>query len=86
MFEGDDNTWWVTGGYNGVASLSTTEIYNFDNNSFSTGPYLPTSLYNHNLVNVNNTHMVVLGGEFSSREIFILDKSVHKNVSLIFEF
>ena len=70
MFEGDDSIWWVSGGSGGYS----TEIFNTLDNSFTFSIDLPKALYYHNLVNVNNTHMVVLGGQVITDEIFIFDK------------
>ena len=73
MFEGDDDIWMITGGYDGN-SLDSTESFNVDDNSFSYGLNLPKEVHYHNLVNVNNTHMVLLGGDDFSDEIFIMDR------------
>ena len=70
MFEGDDSIWWITGGWNG----DSTETYNALDDSFVPGPDLPKYMYYHNLVNVNNTHMVVLGGQSTTDETFIFDR------------
>ncbi len=75
MFEGDDSIWWVTGGLNGNF-LSTTEVFHVNSNSFSYGVSLPEPLDVHNLVNVNNTHMVVLGGYYPSDQIYIIDRNL----------
>ena len=77
MFEGDDNVWWITGGDNTqstVEALDTTELYDATTNSFTYGVDLPKEMLYHNLVNVNSTHMVVLGGADVSDEAFIFDK------------
>ena len=75
MFEGDDSIWWITGGnsYPDYDS-DTTEIFGVKNNSFACGVDLPKELEYHNLVNVNQTHMVLLGGQDLSDEIYIIDR------------
>ena len=73
MFEGDDSIWWITGGYD-RSGLDSTEVYHVNDNSFSFGVDLPKEMYYHNLVNVNNTHMVLLGGSATSNEVYIIDR------------
>ena len=75
MFQDEPNIWWVTGGYNGVSALSSTEVYNATRNIFSYGVEMPMEMSYHNLVNVNNTHMVLLGGQYPGcDEVFIFDR------------
>ena len=74
MYEDDDSVWWVTGGYDQNYDLSSTEVFDVNENSFSYGVNLPKELHYHNLVNVNNTHMVLLGGQEHSNEVFIIDR------------
>ena len=75
MFEGDPDMWWITGGLNNNAyAMDSTEMYSTFNNSFNNGPNLPLERTNHNLVNVNNTHMVLLGALYSADEIYIYDR------------
>ena len=70
MFEGDDEIWWVTGGW----SLDSTEVFNVTSNAFKESVDLPEDRYDHNLVNVNQTHMVLLGDGFSSAEVYIINR------------
>ena len=72
MFEDDDSIWWVTGGAYAGPNSKSTEV--FDNDTFSKGPELPKIMSRHNLINVNNTHMVTLGGNRVSDEAFIFDR------------
>ncbi len=83
-FEGDDNLWWVTGGYFG-RSTDRTEILNAFDNSFSNGVNLPKPMYVHNMVNVNNTHMVLLGGEAdpNSDECFMFDRYFYRPIYIL---
>ena len=71
-FEGDDSIWWVTGGGDSISNRKSTE--NFNRIKFSYGADLPKDMKNHNLVNVNSTHMVLLGGYHYSDEVFIFDR------------
>ncbi len=73
MFEGDEDIWWVTGGWNGE-TINSTEVYTVDDNDFEFGVDLPRPLGYHNLVNVNNTHMVVLGGYDVTNLVFMIDR------------
>ncbi len=74
MFEGDDAIWWMTGGENFDFETKSTELYSVANNNFSLGVDLPQRLAYHNLVNVNNTHMVLLGGEDDIDDVYIFDR------------
>ncbi len=71
MFEGDDEIWWVTGGNH---SPSSTEFFSVSNNNFTYTVDLPKNMYYHNLVNVNHTHMVLLGGYYPSDEVYTIDR------------
>ena len=72
MFEGDDDNWWITGGSDGDNVLNSSEIFNVMDNTFSMGIEIPLPLNHHNLVNVNNTHMVLLG--YYPDQIYIFDR------------
>ena len=74
MFEGDDESWWITGGYGDDLSLNSTETYTVTANGFGLDVDMPKELNFHNLINVNCTHMVVLGGNFPSHDVFIYDR------------
>ncbi len=71
MFEDDDDIWWVTGG---IHSPFSTEFFSVSKNSFTYSVELPKKMYQHNLVNVNQTHMVLLGGQIPSDEVYIIDR------------
>ena len=63
MFEGDDQFWWVTGGaYYGINNVNTTELYDRVTKQFTYYSEMPYETDLHNLINVNNTHTVLLGG------------------------
>ena len=62
MFEDDEDIWWITGGIDDELISKTQEVYSASANNFFIGGSLPKRMTRHNLVNVNNTHMVVLGG------------------------
>lgn len=73
MFEGDEDIWWVTGGYyNANELLKSTEVFSVQSNSFSFGLDLLTKNAYHNLVNINSTHMVLVGGQYS--RVYIIDR------------
>ncbi len=76
MFECDDSIWWITGGFDeGFSDLDSNDVFSVNGNSFSYGVKLPKEMAVHNLINVNNTHMVVLGGYSSSAdEVYIIDR------------
>ena len=73
MFEGDDNNWWVGGGGILKTSYRSSEVFNTDSNNFTYGIALPGRKTSVNLVNVNNTHMVML----KSNKAFITDRYVN---------
>ncbi len=76
MFENDTDTWWVTGGgYFGLGDVKrSTEVFDVLDNGFEFSVDLPKVMRYHNLVNVNNTHMVLLGGQDTSNDIFVIDR------------
>ena len=75
MFENDYNIWWVTGGYNNdEKALKSTEFFSVEKNAFDVSFDLPKNVDFHNMVNVNNTHMIVLGGQIETDEVFIIDR------------
>lgn len=63
----------ISGGYHN-GDLNQTEVYNVIDDDFSNYVPLPKTMVYHNLVNVNNTHMVALGGDDYSDEVFIYDR------------
>ena len=77
MFEDDDSIWWITGGRNDYQKyLDSTEVFNVNDNSFHFNVTLPKEMAYHNLVNVNNTHMVILEGKDLSDQVFIIDRLI----------
>ena len=86
MFEGDDNIWWITGGDNSdlLHYIESTEVFDVESNSFSFGADLPKEVAKHNLVNINSTHMVMLGGTDEDNEVFIFDRYVYNNQVVFF--
>ncbi len=63
----------MTGGYDGDF-LSSTEMYDSATKRFSPYIDLPKAIGYHNLVNINNTHMVLLGGNDDTNEAFIFNR------------
>ena len=53
--------WWITGGYYGSSGSSFTEVYE-EGRGFTGFVELPGQQYLHNMVKVNETHYVLLGG------------------------
>ncbi len=86
MFEGNDSIWWITGGYYAGSDLHSTEVFNAEDESFTRGINLPKEMSYHNLVNVNSTHMVVLGGIVTSDEIFIFDRYTVYKIMIILNY
>lgn len=75
MFDGNNDLWWVTGGRDDDNdAFQSTEMYSEAANGFTFGSDLPKPLKHHSLVNVNRTHMVVLGGQDRSDEVFIYNR------------
>ncbi|CAM6054615.1 unnamed protein product [Sphagnum tenellum] len=64
--------WWVTGGRNFVEYLKSTEIYTVGE-GFSSYVDLPTSRYFHNLVKVDDTHVMLLGGQSSNTKAWMFN-------------
>ena len=62
------NTWWVTGGSNGSSLLATTEMFTAGQ-GFAPYVDLPQPKYYHNLVKVNETHIMLLGGKLKLQPI-----------------
>ena len=75
MFEGDDQYWWVTGGSeSNDYGQRTTEMYDVLSNQFHNHTDLPYATDLHGLVNVNNTHSVLLCGRDESSQVDIYDR------------
>lgn len=69
----NSSLWWITGGWMGDY-LNSTEMFSDFSDQFAPYSPLPKDVSHHNLVNVNNTHMVLLGGYFLSNEVFIFNR------------
>ena len=70
MIEDNSDLWWVTGGSGGGA---TSEMYHASINRFLDDSYIPKQISFHNLINVNNTHTVMLGGSSLTDQTYIFD-------------
>lgn len=73
----DTGLWWITGGYlfiDGPVYLRSTELYDSSTETFTNYVDLPEGLSFHNLVNINSTHMVVLGGPVPSADVYMFDR------------
>ena len=72
----DDNTLWVTGGYNHGGSLASTEYVTVTGTM--SGPYLPMAIYGHAMVAINKTCSMVIGGGnyyYYSSSTFFYDRN-----------
>ena len=63
-----NNLWWITGGG------STTELYNATDEQFYPYVDLPKSMSKHNIININVTHTVLLGGSASTDEVYVFNQ------------
>lgn len=73
-FENNDDLWWITGGDGDPSAGDTTEMYSESAKQFDNGIDLPKSLYFHEMVNLNNTHTVVLGDDTPSSSVYLYDR------------
>ena len=64
----------ISGGYNFDGVLSSTEIYDAELDKFEAYVDMPKALDYHVLVNVNSTHMVLVGGRSPSKDIYLFDR------------
>ncbi len=72
---GTSGLWWVTGGYNDDdLQLQSTELYDADTMTFAPYVDLPRPVAYHNLVNINDTHMIMLGGDDFSHDVHLFDR------------
>ena len=65
--------WWITGGRNPTGYLSSTELFNYVNESFSNYIELPAQLDVHNLIPYDNSFVMLLGGQLITNKTFIFD-------------
>ncbi len=70
------NLWMISGGSGIVGLENSTEIYDVVNGRFYPYVDMPVKLKGHNMVNVNNTHMVVLGGDEQTDQVYLYDRLV----------
>ena len=65
--------WWVTGGSTISYDLASTEVFN--GKEFSAYVDLPEKRKGHNLVQVNTTHFMLLGGYSPTSRVWMFDSS-----------
>jgi len=53
--------WWVTGGFDGEKMLATTELWS--NNKWQEHVRLPEPMYGHCMTKINESHILIVGGE-----------------------
>ena len=65
--------WWITGGQGGDSDpeFNTTEVYSNSNGHFTSYVNLPRPASFHNLVAINETHFVFLGGNWINSNVII---------------
>ena len=70
-----DEEWWVTGGfqYENYERMRSTEVYDASTREFEPYVDLPVAANRHNLVNVNETHTVLVLSE-AGTELYIFDR------------
>lgn len=74
---GSTGFWWVTGG-----ETISTELYDDTTRQFYSYVDLPKTMSYHNMVNINDTHTVILGGAYTSGDIFIFSRETLEFESL----
>merc|ERR1711963_588531 len=71
----NENKVWITGGYlqngHGGIATKTTEILDIETLTFSTGPDLPTWLFDHCMVKYNESHIFIGAvGSYAGEDIY----------------
>ena len=72
--------YWISGGglLNGRTSLITSEIFPDNHGAFSMSADLPEQWRHHCMSKVNDTHIFVAGGDWSSKNAYLVDVSLDK--------
>ena len=65
-------TWWTTGGFIGLY-LKSTEVYDYVTSDFAPFMDLPAPRDFHNLVKINESFIMLLGGQEAFNETFLFD-------------
>ena len=79
--------WWVTGGWSVPDYVASTEVLDL-----STGPFfsldveLPENMWSHNLVAINDSHVVALGGGVPNDQVYLYDRFGVENCTINYEF
>ena len=78
-----NNTIWITGGFDSdvkpyVSTLKSTE-YILKSGESVMGPDLPTKLFAHEMVKINQTHTLIIGGSIESEPDTYTDKTWYFN-------
>ena len=61
---------WITGGYGQAGLLASTELFNSSSSSFVPFDDLPVPRYHHNLISIEDTKAMLLGGEDKYKETY----------------
>ncbi len=82
----NETHWWVTGGWNTQKKwIRSTEVYDSRSKQFQRYVDMPKGLSLHNLVKVNQTHFVILGGQVTPNQAYMFDRyefRTRKNVAI----
>ena len=70
----DTDFWWITGGFEFTYWTNTSEVLDTRTRQFFNYEDIPIATDSHNLINVNSTHMVLLGGALLSDQVYIFDR------------
>lgn len=67
--------WWITGGNDGSSFLDSAEVYDVKTNQFQIQHVaLPKPIGHHNLVKIDETRFVLLGGNSDSDKVHVYDR------------
>ena len=70
----DENQIWITGGGNYGGPLKSTEIFNVETNTFTNGPDLPESTWQHCMTKYNDTHIFIGGAGGGHDKSYLVDR------------
>ena len=59
-----NNLMWVTGGNSPTKFLKSTEFYDFQTDTWTTGPDLPVELKKHSMSVIDDDTVIITGGEY----------------------
>ena len=65
-----NNLMWVTGGNSPTNFLKSTEFYDFQTDTWTSGPDLPVELKKHSMSIIDNNTVIITGGESSKNFLY----------------